>query len=660
MSILTVTNVAKSFGTELLFTQVAFTLAAGQKMGLVGRNGCGKTTLLRILLGLEAPDPSAVDGKNIPGKVALAAGRRLGYLRQEAPVHPDHTILEEAQTVFEPVRALEARLGELERAMETLTGDAELEAAMDDYSHARDAFDAAGGYHHADELDTVLQKLGFSPADYGKRVGACSGGEQTRLALAKIVLSGPDLLVLDEPTNHLDIAATEWLEGFLKNYEGAVLLVSHDRYFLDAVADTIGELENQRLTLYRGNYSHYRQQKDELIARQEALYAQQQAEINRLDAVIKRNMGADSVQAALRHRMQTRIEKMDKVERIQTDTSGVKARFDAEGAGRIGREVVRLDGLSKTYGDRTLFERLSAVIERNDRVGLVGPNGSGKTTLVKILLGTEQPTRGGLTLGHNVRPSYFSQHAADALPPDRSVIESLTDITDFTETEARNYLARFLFTGDDVFKHVAMLSGGEKNKLALARMIVEPCNLLILDEPTNHLDIASCEALTGMLANYDGTLLLVSHDRYLLNATTTKTLALTGTGTGTLFEGNYAAWRDAEREAQSAPKKPANGHKPAPAKAAPPPVVAPHSPALNPRELSKARVKARETLINAESAVNALEARVTDVEARLARPSGSVSDMIALAAEHTRLQDDLAAALAKWEQAVAAQEALGV
>jgi ATP-binding cassette subfamily F protein 3 len=394
----------------------------------------------------------------------------------------------------------------------------------------------------------------------------------------------------------------------------------------------------------------------------------QQTEIARLEAVIKRNMGADSIQSAMRHKMQGRIEKMDKVDRPQTDTSTVVARFDAEGAGRIGRDVVRIEGLAKTFGERTLFADLDALVERGDRVGLVGPNGSGKTTLVKILLGTEQPTKGGLTLGHNVRPAYFSQHAADSLDPSRSVIDSLTDIADFTETEARNYLARFLFTGDDVFKLVGMLSGGEKNKLALARMIVEPCNLLILDEPTNHLDIASCEALTGMLSQYAGTLLLVSHDRYLLNAVTTKTFALSGTGSGTLFEGNYAAWRDAARiappstpnnggarktNAGSAPK---NGTPPTPAT---PIVSAPKMPVMNARDLSKARVKAREAVLLTESTVNALEIRVSEVEARLAQPSGAVADMISLAAEHTRLQDDLAAALAKWEQAVADQEALG-
>ncbi len=669
MSILTVSNVAKSFGTELLFTEVTFTIAAGQKMGLVGRNGSGKTTFLRILLGQETPDASLVGGKMLPGKVSLAAGRRLGYLRQEAPVHPEHTVLEEAQTVFEPVRALETRLTELEHAMTDAPDDDALEAAMNDYAAVRDAFDAAGGYHHADELDTVLQRLGFHERDYDKRVGACSGGEQTRLALAKIVLSKPDLLILDEPTNHLDIAATEWLEGFLKNYEGAVLLVSHDRYFLDAVVDTVADLENQRLTLYKGNYSHFRLQKEEQIARQQAQFSQQQAEINRLEAVIKRNMGADSIQSAMRHKMQGRIEKMDKVDRPQTDTSTVAAKFDADGAGRIGREVVRMETLSKVYGERTLFQNLSALIERGDRVGLVGPNGAGKTTLVKIMLGTEQSTRGALTLGHNVRLSYFSQHAADSLEPDRSVIDSLTDIADFTETEARNYLARFLFTGDDVFKLVGMLSGGEKNKLALARMIVAPCNLLILDEPTNHLDIASCEALTQMLANYAGTLLLVSHDRYLLNAVTTKTLALMGTDVRpTLFEGNYTAWREASkappapnnvggRRNSPTPKQPVNA--PNPVSTLAPPLLGAGGASLNARELSKARVRAREAVLTTESAVNALEQRVADVEARLAKPTGAVADMISLAAEHTRLQDDLAAALARWERAVADSEALG-
>ena len=663
MSILTVSNLEKSYGTDLLFRDVTFSIAAGQKMGLVGRNGCGKTTLLRILMGQELPDG---------GKVSLANGRRLGYLRQEAPVHPEHTLLEEVQTVFAPLHAMEAEMQELERAMEADQSDDELERTMEAYSEARDAFDIAGGYHYAADLDLVLEKLGFSETDYDKLVGACSGGEQTRLALAKIVLSKPDLLILDEPTNHLDINATEWLEGFLKAYEGAVLLVSHDRYFLDAVADTIADIENQQLTTYKGNYSHFRRQKEEQYERHQALYEQQQAEVARLEDLIKRNMGGNATQSKIRNKTRGRIERMDRVDRPTSDTSTMRALFDAEGAGRIGREVLRAEHVSKTFGDRTLFSDLDFLIERGDRVGLVGPNGAGKTTLVKLILGTEQPTQGGLMLGHNTRLSYFSQHAADSLLPGSSVLSNIQDTGDMTETAARNYLARFLFIGDDVYKTVQMLSGGEKNKLALARMILEPCNLLILDEPTNHLDIASCESLTDMLSEYSGTLLLVSHDRYLLNATTTKTLALSGAGSATLFEGNYAAWRDAQRQAQATPAKktPAtNGKKPVTPvgaqHAAPllertptPPPPQPALPALNARDLSKARVKARETVLTTESAVHALESRIAEVETRLAAPSGSVADMVALAAEHTRLQDDLTAALAAWERAVADSEAL--
>lgn len=670
MSILTVANLGKSYGTDLLFQDVNFSIAAGQKMGLVGRNGCGKTTLLRILLGQELPDT---------GKVSLAAGRSLGYLRQEAPVHPEHTIWEEIQTVFAPLRAAEAETQRWEEAMSAAETDAALEHAMEEYGHARERFEAAGGYRPDTDVPLTLERLGITEADYPKRVGACSGGEQTRLALAKIVLARPDLLILDEPTNHLDIAATEWLEGFLKSYEGAVLLVSHDRYFLDAVCDTIADVEQQRLTTYKGNYSHFRRQKEERQVRQQDQYDQQQAEIARLEAVIKKNMGGDSVQSKLRGRMETRIERMDKVERVFKDTTTVRALFDADAAGRIGREVLRSEELEKTYGKRTLFHNLSFLIERGERVGLVGPNGAGKTTLVKMILGMEQPTRGSIGLGHNARVSYFSQHAADSLNPSLSVIDSIHDIADMTETEARNYLARFLFTGDDVFKSVGMLSGGEKNKLALARMILEPCNLLVLDEPTNHLDIASCEALTDMLSKYDGTLLLVSHDRYLLNATTTKTLALDGHGSGTLFEGSYAAWRESlsvptpaparkspplSKPAASTPAK-TNGTVPKPSSNG----SGSHNngngrngnghSTLNARDLSKARVRARERVLTTESAVNALESRIADAEIRLARPSESVADMVALAADHTRLQDDLLSALSAWEAAVAEQEELG-
>ncbi len=664
MSFLTVANVAKSFAADLLFTEVTFSLAAGQKMGLIGRNGGGKTTLLRIILGQERPDPSVVGPLKtvVSARVALAAGRRMGYLRQEAPVHPERTIGEEIEDALAPLRAVQGRVTLAEHAMRDAPDDAALERAMADYTAAQERFQALGGYEVESERDAVLRRLGFGPEGLGKRVGSCSGGEQTRLALAKLLLTRPDLLILDEPTNHLDIAATEWLEGFLREYAGAVLLVSHDRYFLDAVVDTIGELENGRLTVYKGNYSHFRRQKEERLLRQQALYDQQQAQIGRLRDLIKRNMGADPNASNIRHKTQGRIDRMEKIEAPRSDTRIVKARIDAVGAGRLGREVVRLVDLSKSYGERILFAHLNATLGRGDRVGLIGPNGAGKTTLVRILLGDEVPTGGALVWGHNVRCAYFSQHAADDLDGERTVLETLTEAAlTFTETEARSYLARFLFTGDDIFKKVGLLSGGEKNKLALARMLLEPCNLLILDEPTNHLDIESCETLTAMLSRYEGTLLLVSHDRYLLNAVTTKTLGLTGDGGAVFAEGNFAAWREATQTPERSARTRTEMVSPAlNAKIAPSPTPGPpsSSPTLSARDLSRARNKAREAALKAELGVQDREARLAEVEGALAS-GGEGADLIALAAEHTRLRGEVDAAIAEWERAVTEQEALG-
>ena len=440
--------------------------------------------------------------------------------------------------------------------------------------------------------------------------------------------------------------------------------------------DTIAEIEIQKLTLYKGNYSQFAQTKAEQHARQQAMYEQQQAEIERLQGLIKRFMGADATASKIRLKTLGRIDRMEKIERPKTDTTTMRAQVDAAGAGRIGREVVRFDDLGKNYGERTLFAGLNAVIERGDRTGVVGPNGAGKTTLVKIILGNEQPTSGTIIFGHNVRISYFSQHASDKLDAELSVLNTILTAADMTETEGRNYLARFLFTGDDVFKTVGMLSGGEKNKLALATMILEPCNLLVLDEPTNHLDIASCDSLTQMLSNYDGTLLLISHDRYLLNAVTTKTLALLGDSRGVLFEGKYSAWRDAWRSGNIPASLISGGTrasvaKPAPvaakvtspaAKAAQPAVVAapkPAAPQMNARELSKARIKAKEVVVRAEGHVAAVETRIAEVESLLASPSNNAQEMVTLAAEHTRLQDEIMDALAAWEKATADQDALG-
>jgi ATP-binding cassette subfamily F protein 3 len=566
MSILTVSNLTKSFGADELFSDVTFSIAAGQKFGLVGRNGGGKTTLLRILMGQEAPD---VSGGN-SGKVALAAGRRLGYLRQEAPVHPERTLAEEVEVALEPYRAAQAAIAAAEIAMSEANGDDALAEALEAYTAAYDEFERRGGWELESSVEGTLLRLGFKPEDMDKAVGDCSGGEQTRLALAKLVLTRPDLLILDEPTNHLDIQAVEWLETFLKDYPGAVILVSHDRMFLDAVVDTIADLEFGKLTLYKGNYSHFRRQKQERLERQQEQFRQQQKEIDRLKDLIKRNQGGGDTESKIRKVTQGRIDRMDRVDAPLLDTSKMRARVDEKGAGRIGREVVSLTDLGKRFGDRVLFEGLEMVIERGDRVGFVGPNGAGKSTLVKMLLGEEDPSSGRIQWGHNVRRAYFSQHATDSLDLELSALDTLREaMPEWNETQCRGWLARFLFTGDDVFKKVEMLSGGEKNKLVLACMLLHPVNLLILDEPTNHLDVVSCEALGEMLLEYGGTLFLVSHDRALLNAVTTKTLGLAGDGTASCVVGNYSVWR-AQQEGKATH---AGKHRPIPGENPEPKVV---------------------------------------------------------------------------------------
>ena len=541
MSILTVTNLAKSFGADQLFSDITFSIAAGQKFGLVGRNGGGKTTLLRILMGQELPDTNGTT----TARISLAAGRRLGYLKQEAPVHPERTLAEEVEVALEPYRAAQAAIEASGIAMGEAGDDADkLQEALDAYTVAQDDFESRGGWELEGTIEGTLRSLGFKPSDMEKAVGDCSGGEQTRLALAKLVLTRPDLLILDEPTNHLDIEAVEWLETFLKEYAGAVILVSHDRTFLDAVVDTIADLDNGKLTLYRGNYTQFRQQKQERLDRQHEQWKQQQKEIDRLKDLIKRNQGGGDTESKIRKVTQGRIERMDKVERVFVDTSRMRAKVDEKSAGRIGRDVLTLENLSKRFDNKVLFENLDLNVERGDRIGFVGPNGAGKSTLVKMLLGEEEPTTGKVQWGHNVRHAYFSQHAADSLDLKISVLETLSlAMPDWNETQCRGWLARFLFMGDDVFKKVEMLSGGEKNKLVLGCMLLNPVNLLILDEPTNHLDVESCEALGEMLNEYSGTLFLVSHDRYLLNSVTNKTLGLTGRGTANWVVGNYSVWR---------------------------------------------------------------------------------------------------------------------
>ena len=675
MSLLVVNNLEKSFGPDTLFQGVSFRLEWRQKLGLVGRNGTGKTTLLRILTGQQEAEK---------GSVHYDREIRAGYLKQEHGLDPDKTVLQEAEAAFEHVLSMERRLREVEHDMASATDDAELERVMDEYSRLHDRFEAMGGYDNLRDIPAVLKRLGFGPNDLHKLCARLSGGEKTRLGMARLLLSGPDILFLDEPTNHLDIEATEWLEGFLRDFGGAIVLVSHDRTFLDRVVTTIADLDQQKLTLYTGNFTAYWQQKSAARARQEEMFAREQREIKRLEEFFEKwkNTPTKKTQAFERLKWAERIRQhglsMSASEQAtqKAAPNAKKVKLGIKPTQLSGSEVVIFDHVGKRYGSRLLFEDVTGLIQRNDRVGVVGPNGAGKSTLVKILLDRETPTEGMARLGANVTVGYFAQDTSD-LDLDASVLDNMLDVADMGPTEARSHLGRFLFTGDDVFRPVRLLSGGEKNKLVLAQLTYLKPNLLVLDEPTNHLDLDSREALGQMLREYDGTLLLVSHDRYLLDQVTTRTLEVDG-GTARLYDAPYSKYRD-EKARVLAPKRypdvSANGksktgagdgangsgknglatllaEKPESAVAT---VAVPAG--LNAHQMSKERQRARAVVAQAEKQIESLEARLKAIELSLSSPAPG-DNVVALSQEHGGVQSALNDALARWEQATAYAEAL--
>jgi ATP-binding cassette subfamily F protein 3 len=634
MSLLTVTNVEKSFGVQSVLKDVSFHLDWGRKMGLVGRNGVGKTTLLKILCNLMEADK---------GTVQYARGIRYGYLSQQPIRDEEGTVYEAAKQAFAPVLQMEERLRLLEMTMrDAHEGEASLSSIMEEYGLLRERFEWMGGYDSLRDIEQVLGSFGFGKEDLSKRISVLSGGEKTRLAVARLLLSSPDILILDEPTNHLDLRATEWLEGFLRQFGGAVLLVSHDRYFLDAVVNCVAELDNGFLTIYSGNFSEFWRQREERKKRQEELYNRQQEEIARLEefwrrnkAGQNRNMAWSRLKAANRLR-ENAVERPIKAESINLN---LKERY------RSGNDVIVLDRVSKVVDGKTLFQNLSLIVKRGDKIGIIGSNGCGKTTFLRILLGEVPPTSGSVRLGSNLSIGYFAQETA-SLNQNSTVLESVMDISDMDVGKVRNHLARFQFSGDQVFRSVDSLSGGEKNRLALAQIILVHPNLLVLDEPTNHLDIDSREALTEMLKEYDGTLILVSHDRYLLNQVTHQTLEISN-GVATLFDGSYQEYienrngisMEAQRDSR---KKSVSAEKPDDLDKAD---------KLNVFQLSRERKKATKDVTILEEKVAQLEAEQKRIESILSFPEPN-TDMVQLSHKYEIIQSELTKALDEWERAI--------
>ncbi|WP_283680809.1 ABC transporter ATP-binding protein [Parablautia sp. Marseille-Q6255] len=513
--ILSCQNIVKSFGTDVIIKGGSFHLEEHEKAAIVGINGAGKTTLLRMIAGESAPDS---------GTITLSKGRTLGYLKQHQDVNSTATIYEELLCVKEEVLQMERRLRAMELEMKHLEGE-KLQNLMEQYNRVSTEFEHQNGYAVQSEVTGVLKGLGFTEDEFSKQICTLSGGQKTRVALGRLLLSAPDVLLLDEPINHLDLTSIAWLETYLLGYSGAVLIVAHDRYFLNRVASKIIELDNGWISSFSGNYSDYAEKKAQLRETAWKAYLNQQQEIRHQEAVIAKlksfNREKSIRRAESREKMLEKIEVLDKPSEIRTD---MHLHFSPQVTS--GNDVLKVEHLSKSFPGNPLFSDLCFTVSRGERIAIIGDNGTGKTTILKILNELEPADSGTFTLGSKVHIGYYDQEH-QLLHMDKTLIEEISDVyPDMTGTQIRNVLASFLFTGDDVFKRVRDLSGGERGRLSLAKLMLSQANFLILDEPTNHLDITSKEILEEALRNYTGTVLYVSHDRYFINRTATRILEL--------------------------------------------------------------------------------------------------------------------------------------
>ncbi len=539
---------SKSFGADTIFEDVQFMIKGNEKITIVGRNGCGKTTFLRCITGEYAFDK---------GSVSIQNGIRIGYLAQQVLEHDDWTVEEELKTVFEPVFAMQRELNALEETM--LTDSSEKVLAR--YADVQERFEAMNGYAWEAEMHTVFTRFGFTVQDLQKKVSEFSGGQRTRIAFAKLLLSKPDILLLDEPTNHLDLETIEWLEGYVRNYPKAIVMVSHDRMFLDHTTDVVYEIEYGHMTRYIGNYTSYQEQKKNNMEKMQAAYRRQQAEIERLEALIEKFRYKKNKAAFAQSKIKY-LDRMDKIDPVREgDTKTFHARFTP--ARRGGQTVLETDKLGIGYDH--LLTTVTMSLQRGQRIGILGPNGTGKSTFVKTLMGLVKPLSGTYLYGHQIDPGYFDQQLAQ-VSSGKTVLEEIWDEhPDLDRTAIRSVLGQFLFSADDVFKLTDVLSGGEKVRLSLAKLLLQNANLLILDEPTNHLDIPSKEALEDSLSEYTGSVLFVSHDRYFIRRLA-NALIVFENGKAVFYDMNYDEYEEGikKQELQEAARRKAE--KPEPVK----------------------------------------------------------------------------------------------
>jgi ATP-binding cassette subfamily F protein 3 len=588
--VIQLSDLSKSFGDRTLIDHVTWQISDGDRVGLCGPNGAGKTTLLKMLGGLDEPDS---------GAIVRPADLTIGYLPQDGLTHAGRSVFEEASSAFQPLLDMKAEMHEIEHRL----GDASIpqdehDAMLARYSDLQDRFRLADGYSMDLRIATVLRGLGFAPDDAERAAETFSGGWQMRIALAKLLLGRPNLLLLDEPTNHLDLEARNWLEEYLGGYPFAVILVSHDRYFLDSVVTRITDLNLRKLTDYFGNYSKYIAQRDAMLERLRQAKKEQDEEVARVKMFIDRFR----YQATKAAQVQSRIKQLDKVVPIEVPPERKRIHFTFPVCAKSGRTVLELKHVRKAYGPLTVFKDLSLHIERGDRIALVGPNGSGKSTLMRMLSGEELPDSGTRTEGHQVVIEYFAQDEAVRLDPALTVYETLASGSSTGMVPAiRNILGGFLFSGDDVYKKAAVLSGGERTRLAVARMLLRPSNTLLLDEPTNHLDLDSKDVLLDALEDYGGTLIIVSHDRYFVEKLATKIIEV-GHGQAVVYPGTYSEFLWSKEHQDSTPKVQ---------------LPTPKAKGENPKAQSP---KPKSQTANPESRIPNPESRVPNPESRVPNP----------------------------------------
>jgi len=651
---LSLQNAGKRFGPRILFQDANWLITAQEKTALVGGNGTGKSTLMKVLAGLETLDYGAMQ---------RTRGMSIGYLPQEGLRLSGRSVFDECLSVFDELRAMETEIESLAGQMAALDhAGAEYAVAAERYSMLQGRFHALDGYALDAQVGSVLTGLGFDKSDWARKTEEFSGGWQMRIALAKLLLARPNLLLLDEPTNHLDLETRNWLEGYLRGYPFGYILISHDRYFLDVTVDRTVEIWNKRLQIYAGNYTKFLKQKEERKAQLIAAYKNQREQIEHLEAFINRFRA----QATKAKQVQSRIKELEKIERIEIPEEEPAIHFSFPQPPPSGRTVVTAQNLAKSYAEKQVLTGVNFTIERGDRVALVGHNGAGKSTLIRLLTGVESPTSGTVQLGHNVIPEYFAQDQYKVLDPEARMLDDISRAAmRVPEVELRSLLGCFLFSGDDVFKPLGVLSGGERNRYAVARILVSPSNFLLLDEPTNHLDMRAKDVLLEAIESFSGTVIFVSHDRYFLDRLATKVLEVKDGGV-VIYPGNFAEYvRDKEEaearvsKAQTSPVEKSFA-------------AAPVSVAANGAEPDSARVevvsrddgagKDRVKRLNPiklkqmEDRCAFLEEEVPRIEASIAHTEGALGNYVS-AAETERqsalleeLRKELADSTAEWEE----------